>query len=216
MRDDISRCGGDDDISTDTDPSNTDYSHSNERPLNLHAFNGRNGRALLGGVNRDHLGARAKPSSLLPISPTQVKPDFYAMLVWAVIDSGCSWHCHPYADDLINTRPCNDTMTGIDGKPQSVTCIGDLPALTRDHLGTWKRIIIRNVRCVPTFSDTLISVDQFWQDSKVDTLFNSTRCLAVPASGEEPSLDLPFDRKENLYKWAILPWARISFACATK
>ena len=77
--------------------------------------------------------------------------------------------------------------------------IGDLPALTRDHLGTWKRIIIRNVRCVPTFSDTLISVDQFWQDSKVDTLFNSTRCLAVPASGEEPSLDLPFDRKQNLY-----------------
>ena len=138
------------------------------------------------------------------------------MLVWAVIDSGCSWHCHPYADDLINTRPCNDTMTGIDGKPQSVTCIGDLPALTRDHLGTWKRIIIRNVRCVPTFSDTLISVDQFWQDSKVDTLFNSTRCLAVPASGEEPSLDLPFDRKENLYKWAILPTNRYASLRSTK
>ena len=73
MRDDISRCGGDDEISTDTDPSNADYSHSNEKPRNLHAFNGRNGRALLGGVNR-----RAKPSSLLPISPAQVKTDIEA------------------------------------------------------------------------------------------------------------------------------------------
>ena len=52
--------------------------------------------------------------------------------------------------------PCNDTMTGIDGKPQKVTCIGDLPALSRDHLGVWRRIIIRNV---PTFGETLISVD---------------------------------------------------------
>ena len=56
------------------------------------------------------------------------------LICWAVIDSGCSWHCHPHAEDLINTRPCGDTMTGIDGKPQAVKCIGDLPALARDRV----------------------------------------------------------------------------------
>jgi hypothetical protein len=58
------------------------------------------------------------------------------------------------------------------------------------------------------FSDTLISVDQFWQDSQVDTIFNSTRCLAVPGKGEEPPLDIPFERRENLYKWASIPTSR--------
>jgi hypothetical protein len=77
--------------------------------------------------------------------------------------------------------------------------------LTRDHLGVWRRIVIKNVRCVPTFSDTLISVDQFWQDSQVDTIFNSTRCIAIPGKGEDPPLDIPFERKEHLYKWAFIP-----------
>jgi len=96
-------------------------------------------------------------------------------------------------------------MTGIDGKPQKVTCIGDLPAMTRDHLGVWRRVVIRNVRCVPTFSDTLISVDQFWEDSQVDMVFNSVRCLAVPGKGDDPPLDIPFERKDKLYKWAFIP-----------
>ena len=150
------------------------------------------GRSLLG-----------KPNSSLPSIP-----DISSLICWSVVDSGCSWHCHPFEKDLINTRKCNDTMTGIDGQPQRVKCIGDLPALTRDHLGTWRRIFIRNVRCVPTFSDTLIAVDQFWEDSKVDTIFNSTRCITVPDGVEGGSLDLPFERMEHLYKWAFIPTNR--------
>ena len=148
------------------------------------------GRALLGGGN------------------TLKASDISKFVCWTIIDSGCSWHCHPHIKDLINRRPCNDTLTGVDGKPQKVSCIGDLPALARDHLGVWRRIVILNVRCVPTFGETLLSVDQFWQDSKVDTIFNSTRCIVVPSRGEEAPLDLPFVRKELLYKWAIVPTQR--------
>ena len=119
------------------------------------------------------------------------------MILWTVVDSGCSWHCHPHSEDLINTRKCNDTMAGIDGKARKVKCIGDLPALVRDHSGAWRRVLVRNVRCVPTFTDTLLSVEQFWQDSEVDCVFNSVRCIHVPAAGTSPSLDIPFVRKDQ-------------------
>ena len=57
-------------------------------------------------------------------------------------------------------------------------------------------------------SDTLISEDQLWEDSKVDTIFNSTRCITVPDGIEGGSLDLPFERMEHLYKWAFIPTNR--------
>ena len=38
MRDGTSRCGGDDEMSTDTDPSNADHSHTNGKPRNLHHY----------------------------------------------------------------------------------------------------------------------------------------------------------------------------------
>eukprot|EP00965_Chrysotila_dentata_P072119 2382864-Pleurochrysis_carterae.AAC.2 len=31
-----------------------------------------------------------------------------------IVDSGCSWHVHPYAEDLIETRPCTDEISGVD------------------------------------------------------------------------------------------------------
>ena len=159
----------------------------------------RNGRALLG------RGRKRRSTSAATSSPSN---QLESMLCWAVVDSGCSWHCHPIESDLINRRKCNDTMTGIDGKPQQVKCIGDLPVLVRDRNGAWSRCLIRNVRCVPFFTDTLISVDQFGQDSKVDCVFNCVRCIHVPAAGDAPTLDLPFRRHENLYRWAIVPTQR--------
>ena len=196
---------------TETDPQNPDYTTSDSSPRALHAINpmriaGKRAKQLDKNSRKRTLPSlKSKQGRALLSQKPASKVSPSTQICWSVIDSGCSWHCHPYIKDLINTRRCNDTMTGIDGKPQKVTCIGDLPALTRDHLGVWRRIVIRNVRCVPTFSDTLISVDQFWQDSQVDTIFNSTRCLAVPGKGEEPPLDIPFERRENLYKWAFIP-----------
>lgn len=237
---DLSRWGGaaadrmSSKIPTETDPQNPDYSSSISAPRALHAIDPmriaaerakqlaaeekQHGTEVELDSKRSRRGRRttsgrktaSEAGHALLFGKPATKINLSTLICWAVIDSGCSWHCHPHAKDLINGRPCNDTMTGIDGKPQKVTCIGDLPALTRDHLGVWRRIIIKNVRCVPTFSDTLISVDQFWEDSQVDVIFNSTRCLAVPGKGDEPPLDIPFERKEKLYKWAFLPSNRHS------
>ena len=101
-------------------------------------------------------------------------------------------------------------MTGVDGKPQRVTCIGDMPIMAKDLQGVWRKLILRNVRCVPTFRETLISVDQLWEDSKVDTVFNSVRCVTLPAGVEGPAMDLPFFRQNHLYQWTILPVKRHS------
>ena len=206
---------------TPTDPSTVEYTASDlgqahqpqttRRPRALHAYNDQASADLLARAAQTNLGragsallaGRALLDKVMPSIPTATGAA--KAICWAVIDSGCSWHCHPRESDLINKRPCKDTMTGIDGEPQQVKCIGDLPALVRDSSGIWRRIVLRDVRCVPSFTDTLISVDQFWEESKVNCVFNDTRCIHVPGEGVQESMDLPFSRKDNLYRWALIP-----------
>jgi hypothetical protein len=88
-----------------------------------------------------------------------------------VMDSGCTMSCHPYAGDLINHRPSRETMSGIDGIKRKVRLVGDLPVVARDHCGKLRQLLIRNVRCVPEFTDTLISVDRLWEEAGSDGSF---------------------------------------------
>ena len=189
---------------TPTDPNEVDYSvnthRSKRRPRALHAFNSRASPQL-----RARIGTTSMVGRALNAAASKIKLPVAKAICWAVIDSGCSWHCHPHVNDLINRRPCFDTMTGIDGKPQRVKCIGDLPIYVRDSTGFWRHAVIRNVRCVPSFTDTLISVDQFWEESKVNCIFNDVRCIHVPSQGDYAPMDLPFKRLDNLYRWAIVP-----------
>ena len=140
-------------IPTETDPAEVDYTkNETSDPVSaavarstkhqaraLHAFNPKlsetrraqlSGRALLGGGAP---GVRRLTPNTSTGTNTSIA-SWAKMMCWTVIDSGCSWHCHPHLSDLINTRACSDTMSGIDGKPQRVKCIGDLPALARDHM----------------------------------------------------------------------------------
>ena len=107
-------------------------------------------------------------------------------------------------------------MTGVDGKARRVEGIGDLPALSRDNKGRMQRITIRNVRLISSFNDTLISVDQFWEDSKVDSQFRDRKYLELPATGSKPLLRLPFERRDRLYQWWILPIGSLPEAKATE
>ena len=130
-------------------------------------------------------------------------------LAWihGVIDSGCSWHVHYRREDLVNIRPCADTFRGIDKHQHRATGIGDMPVVVKDIHGKHVKVLIRNVRLVPTLRDTLFSVDQFWEDSKVDTVFRDMRCVVLPPSQNKPSLSLPFVRRGKLFQWSILPLA---------
>jgi len=194
---------------TPTDPNKVDYSdsahRSRRRPRALHAFNNRASPQLRARIGTTSIVGRALNVAASTAKLGSGKLSAAKAICWAVIDSGCSWHCHPCELDLINRRPCRDTMTGIDGKPQRVKCIGDLPIYVRDSTGFWRHAIIRNVRCVPSFTDTLISVDQFWEESKVNCIFNDVRSIHVPSQGDYAPMDLPFKRVDNLYRWAIVP-----------
>ena len=215
---------------TTTRPTAPDHDvRKNNAPRALHAFNpqkcsprrltrlqrrvaptrtdtaptAKHGRALL---NRPRNSTGTEPMKSAPMNISSLAK----AIIFAIVDSGCSWHCHPHAQDLINTRPCRDTMAGTDGKAKPCTLIGDLPIVARDRQGVWRKLLLRNVRCVPAFKETLVSVDQLWEDSRVDTVFNDVRCIVLPANGDGPDIDIPFARRENLYQFAILPLLRHS------
>eukprot|EP00965_Chrysotila_dentata_P052951 1756108-Pleurochrysis_carterae.AAC.1 len=38
-----------------------------------------------------------------------------------VVDSGCTWHIHPHLQDLVDVRPIQEFISGVDGRPQRAT-----------------------------------------------------------------------------------------------
>ena len=108
----------------------------------------------------------------------------HAITRWlqVVIDSGCTWHVHNNLDDLINVVPCSDVI--VDANGHSVTCgsKGDLPLLAKDSLGKEFHIVLRGVRYSLSFEDTLISVDQLWYSSAIDTRSRDMRHLLYTKS----------------------------------
>jgi len=97
-------------------------------------------------------------------------------------------------------------MSGIDGKAKPCVCIGDLPLLVKAN-GKFVKILLRNVRCVPEFTETLISVDQLWCDSGVDSIFRDRCVLLLPTDGEP--FEIPFARKDKLFQLDALPTAEM-------
>ena len=210
-------------------PSPEDYYYSGHAERLLHVWNPRRlatkpprTQKSIYAASADHqnygrvLNFRARaPRQRGTIS---AKPDMasslmaHASLRWinSVIDSGCSWHVHHRREDVINIRPCRDTFRGVDNKLHRATCMGDLPAVVKNSNGKHVKILIRNVRVVPTLNDTLFSVDQFWEDSRVDTMFRDVRCVILPPTDKDPTrVMLPFVRRDKLFKWSILPIASV-------
>ena len=130
------------------------------------------------------------------------------LATWFIIDSGCTYHCHPMADDLINAKPCSQHMIAADGSRHRITIIGDLPLMVRDRNRKLRRVILRNVRCVPTFTDTLVSVDQLWEDARIEARFAGTCAICIPTQAGHCAMELPFQRREGLFQWAVLPTRR--------
>ena len=99
-------------------------------------------------------------------------------------------------------------MVAADGSRHRITVIGDLPLAARDRHGKLQRVTLRNVRCVPSFTDTLISVDQLWEDSGVEARFAGTCAICLPAQPGFSALDLPFKRRDGLFQWPVIPTLR--------
>jgi len=94
-----------------------------------------------------------------------------------IVDSGCTWHSHPDILDLVNVRACHERIACADGVEHACTAIGDLPLISLDEKGREHTVLLRDVRCVPSFTDTLISIEQLWSSSSIDVVFRNRKCL---------------------------------------
>ena len=121
-----------------------------------------------------------------------------------MIDSGCTWHVHNQLDDLVNVVSCSDIIVDANGRKVTCPFKGDLPVLAQDSQGKEFRLVLRGVRYSPSFEDTLISVDQLWYSSSIDTRFRDLRhlrCEKTLVNGN--ALTLPFGRHRGLYMWNV-------------
>eukprot|EP00966_Prymnesium_polylepis_P069098 1605457-Prymnesium_polylepis.1 len=71
-----------------------------------------------------------------------------------------------------------------------------MPVFARTAAGSLIRLAFTNVRCVPTFQYTLLSVDQIWAEQRVDARFADLRHLQLPESSGGHVI--PYDRSLKL------------------
>eukprot|EP00965_Chrysotila_dentata_P099338 3284306-Pleurochrysis_carterae.AAC.1 len=57
-----------------------------------------------------------------------------------------------------------------------------------------QQLTLRNVRCVPSFRDSLLSVNQLWESTSTECRFDSTLALLSPPCATGGRLSLPFAR----------------------
>ena len=112
----------------------------------------------------------------------------------APIDSGCTASCTDSLERLVNVRKCNETFNVADGKTSACTAIGDMPVLIKDSSGKLSRFVFTNVRYVPDFKYTLLSVKQLWRDQQIKSRFADENELVFPSK-----VSVPFDPRFKLY-----------------
>ena len=133
-----------------------------------------------------------------------LKNSLFGVMMALVMDSGCTFHCHPHKSDLLNVRPLRERMMGIDGHACDITGIGDLPIVAKDRNGKYQKLLIKDVRCAPQFTDTLLSVEQFWRESRVEVRFANHRSITIPATAEAPREKFLFEHTQGLYQWRVM------------
>jgi len=133
-----------------------------------------------------------------------------AVWISIIVDSGCTWHSHPDVRDLVNVRECHERIACADGVEHACTAIGDLPLVSLDERGREHTVLLRDVRCVPSFTDTLISIEQLWSSSSIDVVFRNRRCLVQVDSDDKELVALPFKWYDGLYHWDVGAVARAS------
>ena len=109
--------------------------------------------------------------------------------ILSAIDSGCTGSLTWNINWLVNTRSCSEQFRAADGKITTCTTIGDMPALVRLSDGTVASLLVTNVRCVPSFRYTLLSVTQLWEEQHIDARFADIRALVMPGNADERASD---------------------------
>jgi len=97
-------------------------------------------------------------------------------IIMASPDSGATAHVTNNHLSLIDKRNCTEVFGQANGHVTKCTCIGNMPVIASTKgvngaPGATVQFIITNVRCVPPFCYTLLSVDQLWKEQRVDARF---------------------------------------------
>ena len=102
-----------------------------------------------------------------------------SVLISGHVDSGCSGSLTPHRDALINTRPNSERFKAADGLEYKAELIGDMPVIVKDTSGRRLCLVLRNVRLVPGFKYTLLSVRQLWNEQRISSQFDDTNSLVI-------------------------------------
>ena len=145
---------------------------------------------------------RALQASGRPIQMTK-SSQLYDNVIKLTMDSGATWHGHFIKKDLINYRPLAEVIEGIGKAKCRVVGIGDLPIVARDTHGQLHHLLIKDVRHVPAFTDTLISVQQLWDQSQTDVRFRDIQQVQLPERDGYMSNAFAFKRDEGVYMWRV-------------
>ena len=78
----------------------------------------------------------------------------------AALDSGCTASATSDSRRITNKRPCNELFGDANGRIVRCTEIGDMPVISTAHDGQSINFAFANVRVVPSFKYTLLSVSQ--------------------------------------------------------
>ena len=81
--------------------------------------------------------------------------------------------------------------------------MGILTAWAADSCGVQRRVVIPNVRCVPAFTDTLLSVDDLWQLSHLAAVFQNTQQVEQRTTDGKVTHSWPFSKRRGLYVWDL-------------
>ena len=117
----------------------------------------------------------------------------------APIDSGCTATCTNTLAHLVNTRKCNEVFDSANGEKCTCDTIGDMPVLAKDSSGKIFRFVFTNVRYVPGFKYTLISVKQSKREQGIKPSFDDPEVLMFPNGSS-----VPFDPRFRLYTVTLI------------
>ncbi|MDC0525827.1 hypothetical protein OAO87_02415, partial [bacterium] len=166
--------------------------------------------------------AQLEPANALIVPPAKARPPattaavkssrLLEFLLMGHPDSGCTGSMTPDRSHLINIKPWSEPFRNASGVIAKASCIGDLPVYVLDNKGNRHLIIFNNVRCVPEFTYTLLSVKQLWREQRIDARFADVEALVLSrASGGHK---LPFVADKQLP--TLLMLSAVKLAAASK
>ena len=125
----------------------------------------------------------------------------------ATPDSGCTGSLTDDCDLLTDTRPCDEVFGQANGHVARCTAIGTLPVIAKNGKGQYVRFAFTNVRCVPGFKYTLLSVTQLWEEQHIDARFRDLNHLELPTPSG--GMTIPYDPSLKLSSLVLVSDAKL-------